>query len=332
MQEELKGRKHFILLGVVEDYIKDASPITSSGVKDRHLKDISTATLRNELNALEAMGYLKQLHTSGGRIPTTLGYQYYVNHLLKNANLTITKLDGVREILNERTNSLSEIVSGVAKLVNKAVKYPTVVFVNGYEHLVIENIKVIPLVSDSALALIQTSSGYLTNSINAKADERACSDASSYLTRKFGGKTIADLVDGIDELESSLQKEISGFKFIALSLIEGMRKLVSKKMLDIKRDGSLKLLEEAKGDESKKVLSLLEDEKELERALESSDDLSITLVEENEYEGCALVKAPIVIDGAQVASIGVVGPQRMDYASIASALKFVMNEMGKEDK
>ena len=67
---KLSQRKNDILIATIEDYIKDASPITSGLVKEKHLPNISSATLRNELNALEAMGFLKQLHTSGGRIPT----------------------------------------------------------------------------------------------------------------------------------------------------------------------------------------------------------------------------------------------------------------------
>ena len=64
MKKELSDRKKLILTAAIEDYIKDASPITSGGVQDKHIQNVSTATLRNELNALEAMGYLKQLHMS----------------------------------------------------------------------------------------------------------------------------------------------------------------------------------------------------------------------------------------------------------------------------
>ena len=65
-----KSRKQNIVLAAVDDYIKNAQPITSASI-NVHFKDLSSATLRNELNALESMGYFKQLHTSGGRIPTT---------------------------------------------------------------------------------------------------------------------------------------------------------------------------------------------------------------------------------------------------------------------
>ncbi|MBR2220923.1 MAG: hypothetical protein IJ975_02145, partial [Clostridia bacterium] len=125
MKPTLTPRKHNVLIGAIEDYIKDASPITSQGVQAKHIKDISTATLRNELNALEAMGYLKQLHTSSGRVPTTMGYRYYVNHLLGDITLNEDALQKVRTLLDNRSDSLTEVVGELAKLIASAVNYPT---------------------------------------------------------------------------------------------------------------------------------------------------------------------------------------------------------------
>ena len=135
---KLSERKKEILLATIEDYIKDASPITSNCVKERHLPNISSATLRFELNALEAMGFLKQLHTSGGRIPTTQGYRFYVENLLGDFKFEPSKIDKVGEILSERTKSVNEIVSELANLISEATNYPTVVMMDGYDNLVIE--------------------------------------------------------------------------------------------------------------------------------------------------------------------------------------------------
>jgi len=74
----LSDRKKEILLNAVGNYIDNAIPITSSNVQSSVITSVSSATLRNELNALEGMGYLKQLHTSGGRIPTSKGYKFYI--------------------------------------------------------------------------------------------------------------------------------------------------------------------------------------------------------------------------------------------------------------
>ena len=133
---ELSERKIKILNIAVEEFIKDSAPITSGSVKDRTSLDVSTATLRNELNALEAMGFLKQLHTSGGRIPTAQGYRFYVENLLKNIKASNKELKNVRKIIENRTQSLSEIVSDIAKVISQATNYPTVVLVNGIENLI----------------------------------------------------------------------------------------------------------------------------------------------------------------------------------------------------
>lgn len=333
MQPVLNDRKHKVLISAVEDYIKDASPITSGNIQERHINDISTATLRNELNTLEAMGFLKQLHTSGGRIPTTLGYRYYVNNILKDISLEDNALNEVKELLDNRTNSLTEIVTELAKIISKAVKYPTVVIANGYSNLVINGIKVFPLVDGQALTLIETESGYITNTIKTSATMKSCEDASKYLSRIYIGKTIKEMLDTIEQTENTMLEEIASFKIIVDNLIDGMKKVLEKQKLNIDTNGSSQIIDNSP-EQTKKVLKLLDNQEELEKAMQTDaeDDLTITLVEEETFSGCALVKAPIIINGKAVASIGVLGPERMNYASIASALKVVMNEMKHTNK
>lgn len=329
MEPTLTPRKHNVLIGAIEDYIKDASPITSQGVQDKHIKDISTATLRNELNALEAMGYLKQLHTSSGRVPTTMGYRYYVNHLLGDITLNEDALQKVRTLLDNRSDSLTEVVGELAKLIASAVNYPTVIVANGYDKLVIQSIKVFPLVDGQALTLIQTKSGYITNTIKTGANQKACQDASRYLTKYYKNKTIKEMFDTIEETENQMLGEIASFKLIVDNLIDGMKEVLHRKKLSIETSGSAALLTAGTDTEqTKKVLKLLDNQSQLEKTLGAEeDDLSITLVEEEAFSGCALVKAPIIIDGKAVAHVGVLGPQRMDYRNIASALKVVMMEL-----
>lgn len=332
VSNKLGERKHIVLIGAIDDYIKDASPITSGNVKENHIQNISTATLRNELSTLEAMGYLRQMHTSGGRIPTAQGYRYYVNNLLQDIPFDESALDEVKELLEERTKSLSEIVSGLANLVSKAVNYPTVIFMNGYENLIIDTIKIFPLVNKQALTLIQTSSGYITNTIQVSSSLNYCDDASNYLTQKFKGKTIGSMLESIEKNQDNMLAEIENFKVIVNNLIDGIRRVLENSKFDISHKGSAELLSESgeTSEQTKKVLKLLDDKEALGKALElekNQDDLTITLVEENNFSGCALVKAPICVDGKTVASIGVLGPQRMNYAGIASALKVVMYEL-----
>lgn len=325
---ELSDRKQKILCIAVEEYIRECSPITSGGIKDITSLECSTATLRNDLNALEAMGYLRQLHTSGGRVPTPQGYRYYVEKLLSSATATDVELDEVKRIIGSRTSSLNEIVSGIAKIVSEATNYPTVVMIDGYENLVLKEFKIIPLLDDKLMVLIGTETGYIYQTLDVVASVEECQDATNYLTNHFRGETIGNMIDNINQLEGGMKGEIRAFEKVVDTLIEGLKKLNKQRYLNVRREGSAKLIEDKKSvEEAKKALKVLDDEKELSSILEleGKGDIEVTVAEED--DSCSVVKAPLCVNGRQLASIGVIGPQRMDYAGIASALKVVIDNL-----
>lgn len=78
----LSDRKKKILYSLVDDYIVTAEPVSSKKIQEEHLSDYSSATIRNELSALESMGYLVQPHTSAGRIPSQKAFRFYVDQLM----------------------------------------------------------------------------------------------------------------------------------------------------------------------------------------------------------------------------------------------------------
>ena len=327
---ELSERKIKILNIAVEEFIKDSAPITSCRVLDRTSLDVSTATLRSELNALEAMGFLKQLHTSGGRVPTAQGYRFYVENLLKNIKATNGELEDVRKLIENRTQSLTEIVSGIAKIISKATNYPTVVLVNGIENLVLQEFKIIPLLDEKVMVLIGTNYGYITNTMDVKASAQNCEDASNYLTKYFKGETMGFMLDNIDQFKKGMSGEIEAFQGVVDNIILGLSKMNKRKLLNVQAGGVVDLVDNSKVEEAKKVLKTLSDENELIEVLDGDEqDISAVIAEDGE-DKCSVVKAPIIVGGNKLASIGVFGPQKMDYMGIASALKVDVDELNKE--
>ncbi len=323
----LNERRKQILTMAVEEYIRDCSPITSGGIKDVASLNCSTATLRNELSTLEAMGFLKQLHTSGGRIPTVQGYRYYVENLLSSAQASNKELEDVKKVISSRTSSLTDIVTGIARIVSKATNYPTAIMVSGVEHLVLSEFKIIPLLDEKIMVLIGTMSGYINQTIEVKATAKDCEDASNYLTKHFRGETIGYMIENINQFEKGMKSEIKSFEGVVNSLIEGLKNLNKQKYLDVRREGSGKILSSSDKESAQKVLDVLDDEKELSSILEvKGEDIEVTVADEDNAK-CSVVKAPICVNGKQLASIGVIGPQRMDYAGIASALKVVIDNL-----
>ena len=327
---ELSERKAKILNIAVEEFIKDSTPITSGGVKDKTALNVSTATLRNELNALEAMGFLKQLHTSGGRVPTAQGYRFYVENLLKDVKATNKELEEVKNIIENRTQSLSEMIGKIAKIISKATNYPTVVMVNGIENLVLTEFKIIPLLDEKCMVLIGTNYGYISNTMDFSATIENCQDASSYLTKYFKGETMGFMLENIDEYMKGMSGEIKAFQEVVNNIIKGLSRMNKQKLLNVQTDGMENLVENPEDiKETKKIIKMLNDEEELIEVLDKTED-KISADVANE-EGISVVKAPIMVGGNKLASIGVIGPQKMDYSGIASALKVVIDELNKRD-
>lgn len=324
---ELSQRKIKILTSAVEEFIKDSSPITSGSVKDKTAIDVSTATLRNELNALEAMGFLKQLHTSGGRVPTAQGYRFYVENLLKDVKATDGELEEVKRIIENRTQSLADMISKIAKIISKATNYPTVVMMNGIENLILTEFKIIPLLDEKCMVLIGTNCGYISQNMDFSATVENCTDASNYLTKYFKGETMGFLLANIDEYMRGMSGEIKAFQGIVNNIIRGLTKLNKQKLLNVQTDGMAKLIEKDEDiKETKKIIKMLSDEEELIEVLDRTDDkISADVTDE-----LSVMKAPIMVGGNKLASIGVIGPQKMDYSGIASALKVVIDELKKQ--
>lgn len=336
--ENLSDRKKQILFCAVEDYIKDANPITSAVVQQRHIKNISTATLRNELSALEAMGYLKQIHTSSGRTPTTKAYRLYVDELMNRTKFNQKTLNIVNNLIFKRTDNLMEIVSSIAKVVSEVTNYPSVVIVNGFDKLIIKNVKIIPLIDGNGLCLITTETGIINNNIKLQngINEDNCRDASKFLTEKFKEKSIGNMILNISEYKSDFEKEISGFKILCSNLISCLSDLNNRNR-HIYQKGMTKLLNSPDYEdvnEARKVFNYLEDADNIKNIFKgdenSTEEISFSIGVENdraELDKCSVIKANYKVNGQHIASIGVIGPERMDYCKIAASLKLIMDEI-----
>ena len=337
-EDLLSDRKREILLNAVEDYIQCASPITSSNVRNKCFNDLSTATLRNELNALEAMGYLRQLHTSSGRVPTAKGYRYYVNEIMCDVTLDTVILNEIHGIFENRAVYLGDIVNEIADVVSKATNYPTVVMLKGFEKLQIKTVKIIPLMTGQALILIETNSGIINNFMPAKVGipNQTYVDAGNFLTSTFENKTVADMIKNIEEYRLQMGQELIDFKGIFDTMIDSLKALsesIAQKG-GVTAKGELRLLNSPEYqdlDKAKKVIDVLTNPSEVEQLFDdlNTDEVTFKIGAEipvAELQECAIAQADYTVDGESIASIGIIGPQRMDYAKIASALKFVVGE------
>lgn len=337
---ELSPRKKSLLLGAVESYIENALPITSEKVQSNLFSSLSSATLRNELSTLEELGYLKQLHTSSGRVPTTKAYRYFVNNLISSQNFDRKMLKSVKQKFENRSSFLLDTIDCLAKKIGEIVEYPVFVSATGYEKLIIKAINVIPLITGQALVLIQTNEGIINNTIKLEngLTEEHCKDASKFLTNNFMNKKVADMIENFDYYNQMFKNQIKYFNELFSQLIAVLSQFVENGTLTVEKGSTDKLLEKTEMQDlnsAKKFLRVVENKDEIKHIIgkideQTDSDIVFSIGDENEDENISdysIIKANYKMPSGITASIGVVGPERMDYAKIASALKYVVDEM-----
>lgn len=327
--DEKNKRKHDIILKAVDDYIHTAQPITSGGL-NAYFTDISSATLRNELNALESMGYFRQLHTSGGRVPTDLAYREYVNAILENDKLNYKSIKKVLNSYEDRSISLISTLSTLAKRLSRATNYPAVLVQHGLKNLTIVNIQIIPLIKKDALLLIETNAGIIDDNIalDPNIDRDACVEASDYLTKHFKDKTIGYMVDNINDVCLKAGAQMIQFKSLIDSVADALIAVIKTKC-DVSNENPTKMLDgmsKSEFDDAKNVFEFLEDaDNVIDVVKTDTNDLNFTIGgEESKLKGGMMMSAPIMVNGVPIASLALVGPKRIDYANVAAALKFIV--------
>jgi transcriptional regulator of heat shock response len=116
---ELTPRRAKLLAAIVREYSNTGEPVGSEDINQRYKFNVSSATIRNEMAALEKMGFVEQPHTSAGRIPTDAGYRYFINELMKRFELTLREQQDLKQQISELQKQHIELGRNIAKLLAK---------------------------------------------------------------------------------------------------------------------------------------------------------------------------------------------------------------------
>ncbi|OGB88806.1 hypothetical protein A2625_02035 [candidate division WOR-1 bacterium RIFCSPHIGHO2_01_FULL_53_15] len=124
---ELDERKKRVLEAIARDYLHTAEPVGSRTIWRSYMPELSPASIRNEMADLEALGLITQPHTSAGRVPTDLGYRYYVDHLMKSRQLTVKEEDVINAGLKTVRNDVEDALHQTLKILSHLLEYASVV-------------------------------------------------------------------------------------------------------------------------------------------------------------------------------------------------------------
>lgn len=328
---ELSDRKKKILQYVVDDYIETAVPVSSKSLTERHLQTISSATIRNELSALEELGYLTQLHTSSGRVPSAEAYKLYVSELMVKDKLSTKELDYIKKIFLEKADNLEEVIKNTAKVISELTSYPSVGITsrNGGEK--IENIKFFRYRPDQALVLIVTEYRLLKDNYitvpKGMTDEQL-SESEKVLGNMFKGRTFEEICN----LKPELEDDFMGYKNIFVNVIEALKSYMRYADSDVVTEGEDKILEHPEYADISKIKNFLSvvtsKDKVMNLLTDDGKDIKINVkIGTDGYDeipkDCSLVTATYTANGNKLGTYGVIGPIRMDYQKVVAVLENV---------
>src|SRR5579883_3226214 len=321
---QLEGRRREILKMVIDDYILTAEPIGSEAVRDRHRLGVSSATVRNEMAALEEMGFLRQPHTSAGRVPTDRGYRVYVDSLLEEEQVSSSERAWIRRSV--AVTDPDRALERAARTLAEVTEYASVVAEPGPHQQVIRHLHLIPLGGRRALVVVVTDAGVFEGKMVEFAEEMSSDEwdrLSQEISRRIAGWSLSDLTDrALDVVigEAALYRRILAAP--ARVHTEGTSNILKQpEFQDVHR--------------ARPVLSALEREEILADLLYAcagggEGRVRITIGAENrreEMRDCSVVSAPYCVGGRPAGVVAIVGPTRMRYGKVISLVRFLADTL-----
>ena len=329
-KHELSERKKRILKAIVDAHIVDGEPVGSKYImQDEHL-NCSSATIRNEMAELEALGYLEQPHTSAGRVPSELGYRFYVDSLIENYAMTTSEITEINKLLKSKMNELDQILLTASKLAGNLTNYTSFLIKPKASSVSIKRFDVIYIDRHSLLLVMISDGGAVVTkrlSIDVSISQLTATDLAMAFNDHIAGLTANEItLPIIMELENAMGDKAAIVNPIIKIIYESMNELDDG---DLKVSGMDRLLQYPEYSNKDQLRELL-------GALENKDDI-LELVSDPEREGVnvvigsessvkvmnnsALVFKPVVRDGKTVGAIGIIGPRRMDYAKVVATIE-----------
>lgn len=329
----LSERKKRILQAVVRDYIHSAEPVGSRTIARRYSLGLSPATIRNEMADLEESGYLEQPHTSAGRVPSQMGYRFYVDSLMETVALGKDEVAAVEKILKERREKeIEQFIQQISRVLSSITNYTSLVFGPIIRKSAFKQLKVLPLEPGHGLAILITDTGFVKHksiSLPLALEEGELERMVAYINQKFYGLTMDTITSSLlKEVKSDLIKNV-GLLNETLNLIEDAGRSEEGKLF---LGGTTNILNQPEFRDVNKVRSLLtlfEEEALLESLLGSASPkgIEVRIGEENkleEFKDLSMVVTTYQVVGRNMGTIGILGPIRMEYARVITLVEYLV--------
>jgi heat-inducible transcriptional repressor len=328
---ELSDRQKILLAIVVRDFIETAQAVSSKHLVEQYHLDVSSATVRNDLQALSELGYLRQPHTSAGRVPTEEGYRYFVRQLMVDYEMPPSTQRMIAHQFYQAGGDTEQWMRLAASVLAKQSQAAALVTAPQPSQVIFKHLELIATRGRQVLMVLVSMAGEVRQQVLFLAEPVTQERLSAAAAR------LSDLCQGLDAASiAALPGEFDSLEQDVLKLIlDEIRRADDVLAGEVYRDGLANVLAEpefAEGDAARRALRILEERSLLEDLLSRTlpktrvGGVQVLIGGEGTWEElreCSIVLARYGAPDLVTGTLGVLGPIRMSYGRTISAVRFV---------
>jgi len=335
----LSNRQHALVLAAVQEFIATAEPVGSAQIVARHQLGVRAAMVRNMMAELEEGGYLRQPHTSAGRVPTEKAFRYYVDHLAAATRIGFEDRAQIELHYSSAVRNLGEVLRDTPKLLSLLTGQAALVMAPRLESSIIERVNFVRLRDNQVLAVFVAAKGAMQNRIVDTERDHSQDELdrmARYLNESLEGRSLDEARRWIEAQLREERANYDRFMHDALALGEALADYVGRTELYV--EGSLQALEQPEFSDRGKMRELLRalDDKTallelLERSLTHAG-LTVSIGSENydpRLSSLSVVAASYASGPSALGSLAIVGPVRMDYDRVIPLVEYTARALSR---
>ncbi len=337
LNHTLDGRKKTILQTIIKTYLETGEPVGSRTISKYTDLNLSSATIRNEMADLEDLGYIIQPHTSAGRIPSDMGYRWYVDMLMEEKEQEVTEM---REQMLQKADKMDQILKQAAKVLASSTNYATMVSAPNINRNKLKFIQLSQVDENQMIAVIVMEGNIIKNKIVTV--EEALSNENLLKLNMLLNTTLTGM--SVEEINLGM---IARLKEQAGEHGEVVGEVLDAIANTIKVDGDMEIYtsgatnvfkypELSDSQSAQEIINAFEEKQLLQEivteTLSKEENRGIQVYIGNEapvqnMKDCSVVTATYELGEGMQGTIGIIGPKRMDYENVMKTLKTLMTEL-----
>jgi len=338
-ERTLDERKALVLRAIVSHYVSTGEPVGSKTLVDRYKLRVSPATVRNDMGHLEEAGYIYQPHTSAGRIPTDVGYRFFVDAWGADVRLPADQAQQIRSFFGQPRWELEDSLRQTAALLSHLTDHAAVVFAPALDRSVVRHVELVRLSTSRAMFVLVTDTGIVENHV-LHVDEVLTDEQIEQASQKLNSVVVDKpldaagraIVEGIEAFPPELREPVAE---VSRAVQEDLNQRETDRVF---LEGASNIVDEEKFadlETVRQVIGALENRRLLLEVMAdalSVENVSVRIGAENQAEGMqssTVIAAPYAVGGSILGSLGVVGPTRMDYRKTIAAVYEVSANLGR---